>query len=170
MRASAHRAHGSRYHFGIPRRKEHLPATALAPRQPPITWKPFWPVLPGTLVRAAISHFRYSFKNLPSDVAFTLTTEPSAMYYPSCMDMNIEAARLLDTDEPIGSNDWPLACYVSEAIENEMDTFTPLEKAKSADDRLRLALRRVINNAASYAEGYELETAIFRAACETRRL
>lgn len=81
----------------------------------------------------------------------------------------LAAARLLDTDAPIGVHAWPLACYVSEAIENEMDAFTTKEKARAYDDRYRLAVRRAANKAAVYAEPWAIDPLVFRAAVNLRR-
>lgn len=86
------------------------------------------------------------------------------------MDSKLEAARLMDTDEPVGNRSLPLGCYVSEAIENEMDAFSPAEKAKPYDARFTLALRRAASNAAAYAEPWQLDPLVFRAAVELRRL
>ncbi len=82
----------------------------------------------------------------------------------------MNAARLLDTDEPVGVHGWPLACYVSEAIENEMAAFTTAERKRSYDDRLRLAIRRAANNAAVYAEPWNLDPLTLRAALDLRRI
>jgi len=76
----------------------------------------------------------------------------------------------MDTDEPIGIYGWPLACYVSEAIENELDAMSPHEKNRSHDNRFRLAVRRVANNAGVYAEPWELNPLVFRAAAELRQI
>ena len=83
-------------------------------------------------------------------------------------DPRLEAARLLDTDEPVGAHQWPLACYVSEAIENEMATFTAAERRRGYDARLLLAIRRVAMRAATYADEYGLDPLVFRAAVDTR--
>jgi deoxyribodipyrimidine photolyase len=86
------------------------------------------------------------------------------------MDARMTAARLLDTDDPVGVHGWPLACYVSEAIENEMAAFTPREQARPYDARFTLAVRRAANLAAVYAEPWQLDPPVFRAAVELRKI
>ena len=81
---------------------------------------------------------------------------------------HIEALRLLETDELIGVHSWPLACYVSEALENELTTIKTLPTRRLAD-RQRLAIRRVIKQAASYAEGYRVPIAVFSAAARIKQ-
>lgn len=85
-------------------------------------------------------------------------------------DVKLEATRLMDTDEPVGINGWPLACYIAEAVGNEMATFSARERRRSYEDRFRLAITRVANNAGSYAEGYHIDPLVFRAAVDGRRL
>lgn len=86
------------------------------------------------------------------------------------MEPTIEAARLMDTDEPTGDRLIPLACYVSEAIENELDAMSAKERRRGYDDRFRLAIRRASNNAAVYAEPWALDPLVFRAAVNLRRI
>lgn len=90
------------------------------------------------------------------------------MANPLMVDSELTAARLMDTDEPVGVNGWPLSCYVTEAVENEMASFTKAEKAKCWEDRFRLALRRAINVSYSYADGWKLDTDVLRAAMNLR--
>jgi hypothetical protein len=85
-------------------------------------------------------------------------------------ETRIEAARLLDTDEPVGVNAWPLGCYVSEAVENELDALSRTEKARSYEQRAKLAYRRAINMSGSYAEQWGINIDVFRAAVEIKRL
>jgi hypothetical protein len=86
------------------------------------------------------------------------------------LNPELMAAWLLDMDEPVGVNSWPLSCYVTEAVENEMAVFTAAELAKSWEDRFRLTLRRAINVVSVYAEQWGIDTQVLRAAMNTRRI
>jgi len=86
------------------------------------------------------------------------------------LNPKLEAARLMGTDQPTGVRGLPLACYVTEAIENEMAAFSVKEQAKPYEYRFRLAVRRSANNANVYAEPWGIDPLIFRAAVELRQL
>lgn len=91
-----------------------------------------------------------------------LTTTEMAMRLTA--DTKRRAAALLDNDNAVGVHGWPLGCYVSEAVENELDAMSQKEKAKDIDARQRIAYRRVINMSGSYAEQWGLDIDTFRAA------